>query len=329
MSSSSPVPHMQLKEIPFLDIENLLGRTIPSLHFYDGENWHCWFPAGPNSLMKIPAEPSEASYFGCVAARDSDIYLEFLNFINQRAFFPKVAHLISAINDDIFNLGASLQKFHLYHQVSKDKSVNTTRFVTTEIEYLFATCRSLFDLLQEVIATLWDMISLHDKSISKRQLPKTFGKMILNGKTILCADEIRDKFRVPQKLAQFYVRANPFFTVLREYRDNIIHRGKKVKMIFITEKGFAIDSTLQPFASFPVWKEEDLLPNNLASLRPALAHVVLETIRCCEDFADTIQQTIQFPSDIVPGFKLFLRGYHNEEFLRLNEIRDKVLWWDA
>ena len=93
MPNLSQVAIEQLKTIPFLNFENLNGRVIPSLSFYDGEQWHLWVPT-PNGLLPLKAEPAEADYFGRVAESESDVYLEFLNFITQRAYWPKVAFLI-------------------------------------------------------------------------------------------------------------------------------------------------------------------------------------------------------------------------------------------
>jgi len=318
----------ELRKIPFLDITNLNGRIIPALTFYDGEKWHFWFP-GPNGLIQLKAKPVEADYFGKSAECETDIYFEFLNFIIQHAYWPKVAVFIDAIQDDIHNLGASLEKFHLFYEVSKHRKTNLKRFVSTEIEYIIGTCRSLFDLLQSVIATLWDTVTLFDLNIKKKHLPKSFRPMIIKDDKFITAEEIKGIFKIPISLAEFYARSAPFFSTLRNYRDKIIHQGKKSEMVFITQKGFAVPKYIEPFASLGVWNEDHLLPNDLASLRPVLAHICLETIKCCEDFAHTVQQIIQFPPEIVPGFRLFLRGYHNKELLRLNEIRDKVLWWDT
>jgi hypothetical protein len=277
----------------------------------------------------LKGEPAEADYFGRSAERNTDVYYEFLNFVIQHAYWPKVAFLIDAIQDDIHNLGASLEKFHLFYEASKQKNANVKRFVSTEIEYLFGACRSFFDLLQEVIANLWDTVTLSDKNIKKRHLPESFRQMIIKGGKVLSTEAIQDIYKIPKSLAEFYTRTTPFFNILCNYRDRIIHQGKKSEMVFVTPKGFAVPNYIEPFASFGVWNEDHLQPNNLASLRPVLAHIVLETLKCCEDFAHTVQQIIQFPPEIVPGFRLFLRGYHNKELLRLNEIRDKVLWWDT
>jgi hypothetical protein len=197
------------------------------------------------------------------------------------------------------------------------------------LEYIFIVCRSIFDLLQEIIAKLWDKIELVDKSINKRQLKKSFREMIMKDNSLMEVDVIQSHRRIPRELAEFYFRQAPFFQMLRSYRDNITHRGHEFKFIYVTEKGFAVDNDQQPFASFNIWNEEHMLHNGLSSLRPAIAYVIIKTLTACEDFSNTIQQIIQFPPDIAPGFKLFLRGYHNKELLNMNEILENCMWWDT
>jgi hypothetical protein len=50
--------------------------------------------------------------------------------------------------------------------------------VTTEVEYFFSVCRSVFHLLQEIIARLWANIKLNDASIKKKSLKFSFNDMV-------------------------------------------------------------------------------------------------------------------------------------------------------
>ena len=189
--------------------------------------------------------------------------------------------------------------------------------------------RGLFDLLQEVIATLWQRIELFDKSIKKRQLPKSFRAMVLNDDRLRTVEAIQAQFHIPGELASLYYRHGPFFQVLRQYRDDVVHSGKDFASIFVTEKGFAVSADVEPFVSFGVWNEEHMLPNRLASLRPIVAHVINETLSTCEDFAQTIQGIIRFPPEIAPRFRLFLRGYHNHQLLAMNDVLKNCKWWET
>ena len=168
-----------------------------------------------------------------------------------------------------------------------------------------------------------------DKSVKKRQLPRSFRRMVINDKKLMAQEAIQTQFHVPAELASFYHRHGPFFQVLRQYRDDVVHSGKDFKSIFVTEKGFAVRADVEPFASFGVWNEEHMLPNRLASLRPIVAYVITETLRACEDFADMIKKIIRFPPEIAPGFRLFLRGFHNRQLLAMKDVLANSSWWEA
>jgi len=328
MAKLTTITQSELTKIPFIDSKNIGGRVLTTLTFFEEGEWKMWFPS-PTGLIRMKGEPSEADYFARMPEKDTDIYLDFLNFMTQRACWADAMQFIDGIRNDIHNLGASLAKLDLFHRSSGDKRIEARRFAATEIEYIFGVCRSLFDLLQKVIATLWQRIVLLDKSIKKRQLPESFGRMVLHDEKLMTAEAIRAQFRVPTELAAFYYRHGPFFQVLRQYRDNVVHSGEDFNSIFVTEKGFAVFAGVEPFASFGVWTEEHMLTNRLASLRPIVAHVITKTLSACEDFAQTIQKIIQFPPEIAPGFKLFIRGYHNHQLLAMKEVLTNCLWWEA
>jgi hypothetical protein len=99
-------------------------------------------------------------------------------------------------------------------------------------------------------------------------------------------------------------------------------------VIFVTERGFAVQADRPPFAGLGLWNDEHMLPHRLASLRPVIAHFIFGTLGAIEDFSITIQKVIKFHPDIVPGFKLFLRGYDNREILNAQRALDQCLWWD-
>ncbi len=331
MAKSTTITQSELVKIPFIDSKNLEGRVLTTLTFFEGGEWQMWFPS-PSGLIRIKGEPAEADYFARMPEKDTDIYLDFLNFMTQRACWADAIYFIDGIRNDIHNLGASIEKFDLfYHRSSSDKRRRTEirRFASTELEYIFGVCRSLFDLLQEVVAALWQKTVLFDKSIKKRELPKSFGRVVLHGEQLMTVEAIQAKFKVPAKLAAFYYRHGAFFQMLRQYRDNVVHSGKDFNSIFVTEKGFAISANVEPFASFGVWNEEHMLPNRLASLRPVIAYIITKTLAACEDFAQMIQKVIQFPYEIAPGFKLFIRGYHNHQLIAMKDVLTNCSWWET
>lgn len=194
---------------------------------------------------------------------------------------------------------------------------------------IYSRCRSVFDLLQEIISKQWSNVRLLDENIEKRELPETFSKAILFKGIPRTKGEFSERFGLPEQLDAFYCRYTDFFMSLRTFRDNIAHRGSSVDTIFSTEKGFAVSSKTQPFSEYGVWTEEHQLPNNLCSLRPAIGYVIHQTLLACEDFSQTISTVIQFPEEVVPGKHLFMRGFFSGHLISNVEAVQNSEWWDA
>ncbi|MBI4809179.1 MAG: hypothetical protein HY799_09575 [Nitrosomonadales bacterium] len=303
----------KLAVIPYLDISNLNGRFISTLMFYDAGTWRMWMPAG-DRLIEIKASPAESFYFATEPETPTDICFHFLDFIAQRASFSELQKPILGLRDDAFNLSASLAKISHLNTTSNIVGQGVSRMVVTEVEYLFSVCRSVFDLLQEIASALWETIKLHDSSVNKKPLKETFSKMVTFQGRASTEQELIERFGLPQPLAAYYVRNADFFMTLREFRDNIIHRGAQVQTIFSGETGFLIQHTLKPFSDMEIWSEEEKQPNDLIPLYPALCVVIHKTLSACEDFSSTIEQVIQFPPPIAPNMRFFMRGYFNEMF---------------
>lgn len=317
----------ELSKIPFIDIENLNGRTIATLSFFSDDDWHLWVPT-EQGLIKIKAWPAEGCYFGKKVEKPTDAYLEFLNFIAQRCSWPPVIRPFMSLQQDYFNLCATVKKFDILFEQSVNLKTATARLVATELEYLFSLCRSVFDLLQEIISSQWQTVHLVDETIKKKQLPKTFSDITLNSGALRTEAELIQRFNIPQPLAAFYVRSGPFFEVLRTFRDRFVHGGTTPEQVFITEKGFAVQRSAKPFCTFNVWNQEHMLPNELCSLRPVIGHIIIETLRACEDYANTIQSIIQYPPPIAPDMHFFIRGYFNDSLSECSTAVEECLWWN-
>ncbi len=318
----------EIKKIPYLVHEKLLGRMIPTLSFFDKGEWRRWFLHNGELLEIKGGIPIEAVYFSVDQEQETDLYLNFLNFVVQRAFWPEAAaHYLNGIRSDIHNLATSLAKLDYFYKTRGDIP-GIQRWATTEIEYIFFVCRSIFDLLQKTIASIWDKVELTDKKIYKTKLPSSFSDMSLYDNKLQTDEEIVKRKHIPIDFAQFYIRQSQFFQMLKRYRDDLMHKGEDVAWVYATERGFAIQDHTIPFRDFGVWNEEHKLPNGLASARPIIAHVIHQTLQACEDFSTTIQKIILFPPEIVPGFRLFIRGQNMSYLLDLDRIQQNCLWWD-
>ena len=98
-------------------------------------------------------------------------------------------------------------------------------------------------------------------------------------------------------------------------------------ILFVTEKGFAINANYEPFKAFNIWDKKTFLQNDLAPLRPIIAFVIKQTLSSMNRFVGVLSKEIKFPEDIAPGYRVFLRGPHICRLVRLNDyIKDRV--WD-
>lgn len=330
MTSHLTVNREELSKLPYFNRAVQDNRIVPLLPCLnnDGE-WELWIP-GRDGLVRLRNPiPVEGDYFAKAPDKETDIYVEFLNFITKRAYWPDLASLVDGVREDIHNLAASLEKIDFFFETREQIHRDLSRFVSTEIEYIVTTCRSLFDLLQKVISKLWERVRLYDTSIQKKNsLPQSFRKMVLYDDNLQNLEEIQKRHGLPEPLADFYQQAGPFFDKLRDFRVGIAHYGVGAGPIFQTPRGFAVDTTRRPFSSFNIWKEENLLPNHLGSLRLLTAHIITESLTACKSFALIMQQTVDLPPDIAPDYKLFLRGHHVKSLLSLQTILEGEFWWE-
>lgn len=304
-----------LSVIPYIDSSQIPGRFLTSLAFYDDKKWKMWILTHESKPIEIQiVSPAEAGYFSKSPEKQSDIYIHFLSFIAQCSNFSGMLKPFQGLVDDIYNISASLAKIK---HISKTKDIigkGAHRMIITEIEYLFSLCRSMFDLFQEILRSIWNSIHLLDESIKKKPLKETFSKMVSGGDRVEIKKKLTEKYGLPPYLAECYAANSSFFNILKSFRDNIIHRGSSVQILFDggEDNGFLIHKTLKPFSDIGIWKESEELPNELVPLFPALGIVVYKTIASCNHFITVMEQIIQFPPPIVPEMYYFLRGYFDD-----------------
>ncbi len=142
-------------------------RFLASLAFYDGD-WRFWHSLGDGKFVEGKATPAEAAYFGVMPEFATDLSFAFLTFLAQHANFAGNLRQFAALEDDVFNLSASLAKLRL---IARSESVEhgASRMAATEVEYMLLVCRSMFDLMQELAARLWDTVTLTDSTIRRHR----------------------------------------------------------------------------------------------------------------------------------------------------------------
>src|ERR1700722_5632158 len=207
-------------------------------------------------------------------------------------------------------------------------------FVKTELEYLIIVARSVFELLQEVIAQFWNnRVKLLDPSAEAvrrdHKLPPEFAKVALHNEISRTASEIVERYALPPTTAAMYAKHSSFFLSLRASRDGIIHGCSSVDIIFTTENGFFVSPNSKHYSNYP-WKSEHYYNESLVSLRPWIARTVFQTIEACSDIMFSLASAIPFPEEIAPGYRVFIRDPSNEAFLRLlNVATGNLVWWGA
>lgn len=326
-----------LEKLFHIDVENLQGRSVPLLPVYapnyDGDQyrdwdddspWYIWVDSG-EELTRVRGYPEKSNYFGTEFAEEEDIILHFLEFYVQHLCWPGVLGTIKRIETDVRNLAACMSKIAVYQQLAPASTFEIQPFVITELEYIFATCRSLYDLLQHLSWKMWQGVELFDGG--GNELPRhSFAQMALSGDEPLPSEELVESYGIPPSLAEFYESAAEHFSLVRDFRDDIIHYGESIDLIFATEEGFAIQASTEPFSEFGVWDEDTFLENDLAPLWPVTAHVIEQTLGAMDQFTRAFAEDIAVLPRVAPDYNVFLRGHHVTNILHLQSLIEDDVW---
>lgn len=318
----------ELKKVSYLDLKGFGNDLVaPLFPCYKNGEWEMWLYGG-DQLINIKGIPTESLYFSKERENELDGYMSFFDWFYKFVNYKDMNSFIQAIYEDIQNLASSIEKLDfIFLNMPKDNlHTHLRRFAVTELEYIVTTCRSVFDLLQEVVYRLWSHIQLHGVA-QKKKLKQTFSEMVLFNSGIATKEKIEERLGFKSNLTDFYERNKDFFYWLRNYRDKIVHGGKTEDLIYILENGFAISVEREPFKSIHIWNEHNTQqPNNLGSVRSLTSYLVYETLKVIEDFTHTITQTIEFPCDIAPDNHIFVRGGYIHKLLELENCISKSSW---
>jgi hypothetical protein len=324
------IPVEELKKIPWFDATAVTSsRAILSTCFFVKGEWHSWFWAD-GQLRPIFMQPVEASYFGDAPERETDPCFRLLELAAQKISFVDMVKASIGITHDFRNLATSLAKIKCFFELSKTRKSEVSRFVQTEMEYMIYVCRSVFDLLQEMFAKHWEKVELKDTSIRKRKLPKSFADVVLHGDRIRTDKEIMDKYGLPQSFANWYLAHAQFFVQIRTLRNAFDHRGETAcKVVFCTERGFAIHREEPQWCTFYDWPKEAELRNELVPLRPVLNMILANLINVTDTLAQVLDYVIQLPKPYFPNLHYFTRGHYDREFKEMGDVLKNCLWDDT
>ena len=146
----------ELKKLPYVDVSALDDRTVKLMPLWDGRDWHMWFDTTVGLIEGKIVDTAESDYVAKSAAKPSDLFIPFVHMMWQQASWGEICPLIVAISEDFHNMGSSVAKLKHFHEFRKQiGNRGAHRFALTELEYLVTLCRTTFDLLQEMIASIW------------------------------------------------------------------------------------------------------------------------------------------------------------------------------
>lgn len=327
VTRSIPIEH--LSGLPYLDVSNLGSRVVHLMPYWDGERWHAWIPTPDRLMPLLITDTVRADYVAKKPAASSDVLVPFIDIVWQRLSWPEVVAHLSSIIEDFHCLGASWSKLDVFCRERERWGDQVGVFASTELDYLFILARSIFDLLQEMIATLWNgRVRLSgERAEARSKLPKEFRKVVLDGNTVRAAAAIEADFGLPPAMAAIYEHFTPFFLSVREFRDRVVHGIGIRQIIFVTERGFCVDPRSKVFGRFNVWTDASRYNDNLWSLLPLVADVIIQTIDCCNHLVQSFAQQIQLPPEIAPEYHVFTRGYHTSALIRALEISKGASPW--
>ena len=77
-------------------------------------------------------------------------------------------------------------------------------------------------------------------------------------------------------------------------------------------------------------RPEHYYNENIASVLPWIANLILQTIQACNGLMTVFGQVIQLPPDIAPGYRVYVRGPHNEDVAEILKVHSGGSpWWTA
>lgn len=322
------MPRDELDKLPHIR-DDVGDRVVPLLPMKDADGeYHVWVDVedGLQELQTAGDGVEEADYFAPETDHPNDIHFPFVEFVYQHCTWPGTIETVHNIREDVHHLAACFTKMQTYYQARENDDVTIRRLPDTEVEYILSTCRSMYDLLQEVARALWEEIELINEDRWKGSLPKRFGQVFLDDDGILPADELVETYGIPPELANYYVTEGPDFMLIKEHRDSIIHDGESRTASFIIDDGFGVSAERSPLREFDIWEDGMLKENNIAPLRPILAGIVDHTLGSMNRFVAALTKRIAFPPEIAPDYHVFMRGPHLSNLANLDWMRTAGVW---
>jgi hypothetical protein len=298
----------ELKKVPYITHIPRDGRSVFLQPYFDNKDsrWKMFVPQGPK-LAWVFAEPVECSYFAeTVADSERDMYMKVADIVTQHYSYPSAMHVLLRIITNIKFSAVVVDKYFLSlirYRLTKD--VLTANLVVTDLEYLFANARSVYDLTQRLFGDLWERKT-------RNKMKGTFREIVQKP-----AQELRSQYGLPDAMIEYYSSSKDFFFKIRAIRDAIFHYRpdgtiNPPEYAFCNDDGFAVVKDEMRHGSlglsFDIWPKEKTKPNGLVSILALIAYVNKMILQNCDKFSDALVRAITPPPAIAASHKLFTRS---------------------
>lgn len=302
---------MDLSEVFYLDQPaSPLGIIIYPAYSEEEKQFYTFRDDGNGKVIRVgPIGIVELAFLAPNRLSDLDLSLPLADFLFQKIHVRGVHTYLDRIIDDIENLGASLGKILLLEKQSETLGNSLDRFVRTEIEYIYITIRSTYDLLNDIFVTIWDNVSFTD-SKNRKNLPRKSFNNLVKKKTKL------HEYGIPSTLIRYLESEEIFFNTIRDYRNGIMHHGKGPEVIFPVDSVLHFAPSTYLFHDFgKLWMDLPQQPNGLRPLLPFLSRLIRRVLDFLNRFPTAFEGEIQTGTPIAQGYFFWVRSPHAAEIM--------------
>ena len=306
--SGANVSKSALKKVPYVDLIPEDGRAISMLPFFDEikQNFKVLVPQHDGGIAMISGKPVQGPYYAkSIVDKERDIHSQLIEYITLSLSFKSTSHILAGIQRDIINCSSVIEKyFILLNLFRSKKDLMIANLVLTDVEFLFANIRSLYDSMQVLIR---DILKRADKT--KRILPCSF-----NDIEKLETDKLK-KYELSPSLREFYNVTKEFFIACRTIRVGFQHSRIDIPIIFCLDEGFALTKETNflkdPIVKrFNIWPKEKIKENSLVSLLGLMTYLNKTVLEHMDLLAETLKLSISAFPPISNTFKVYFRGPH-------------------
>lgn len=311
----------EFKKVPYVARIPHDGRSVPLQPFYDrtDNSWKQFIPDG-SRLTQIPAKPGESSYFSeTIVDPERDMYLKLADTIIRSFSYQSAMDVRFQITARIIYSAVVLEKYFLsLIRYRNTRDILVTDLVVTDLEFLLANTRMIYDLIQKLFSDLW-------RRKTGVNLPESFRKVVQRTR-----EDLQSSYGLPEAMIWYYSSSKDFFFKMRALRDAIVHFSANAppqRFVFCYEDGFAVKKGNgfpdQLALSFDIWPQEKIKPNGHVSVLALISYLNKMVLENTDNFSDALVQAIVPPPAITDSYKLFLRSPYLHHLLKVGRYLDE------